>query len=383
MQQDIVLGQMLKLIPRSHFDPLATKHHKGQPFRVTSRWDQFVSLLTAQLGGQHSLREIDAGGRIMQLQLSRVRARPCNRSTLSRVNSNQPWQMYEALFRFLLGRCQSFAGRRRMPVKRKVVSLDSSTILLCLKLFPWAGYRYGKSAIKLHVGLEHTRLMPEFVKVTEGHWHDHHILSHFEIQKGVVYIFDRGYYDFAWYQRLTDAGSIYVTRPKNKILHEVVSDRPVPKGKGVLSDQIIRLTGTQSYRHPGPLRLVRYQDPVTRKILSFTTNQFEWASTTIAALYKERWQVELFFKWLKQNTRIRHFVGNSENALMTQIWIALITYLLLAFLKMSRGLEISLTSMRRLIRITLFERRNLAEIMVAKPPGPCLRNTMLQLELIL
>ena len=383
MQQDIVLGQMLKLIPRSHFDPLAEKYHKGQPFRATSRWDQFVGLLIAQLGGQHSLREIDAGGRIMQMQLARVRARPSNRSTLARVNANQPWQFYEELFRHLLGRCQQFAGRRRLPVKRKIISLDSSTIMLCLELFPWAGYRFGKGAVKLHVGLEHSRLMPEFVQVTEGHWNDHHILSYFEIHEGVVYIFDRGYYDFAWYQRLTEAGSIFVTRPKSRMLHEVVEDLPVPKGKGVITDQVIRLTGAQGYKHPGPLRMIRYQDPVTRKILCFITNQFTWASTTIAALYKERWQVELFFKWLKQNTRIRHFVGNSVNALMTQIWIALITYLLLAFLKMSRGLEISLTSMRRVIRITLFERRNLGEIMVAKPPGPDLRNTMLQLELVL
>lgn len=382
MKKGIVLGQLLKLMPRREFEVLARRFHVGQDFRKTSRWDQCVAMITAQLAGRHSLREMEAGDRVMSRQLALLGARPAARATLARVNATQPWQLYEALFHSLLERCQRFKGHRALPIDKKILSLDSSTILLSMTLFPWARYRFQKGAVKLHVGLDHATWLPEFVCITEGHWHDHHILPKIEPRPDVVYVFDRGYYDFGWYQRLTAAGSHFVTRSKCKLLHEVVEERPVPLGKGILRDQIIRLTGVRGRKHPGLLRRITYRDPLTGKVLSFLTNHLTCPAETIAAIYKERWQIELFFKWLKQHAKVKSFVGTSENALMTQIWIALITYLLLAFLKLSHRLDLSLTQLLRLVRVALFDRRSLMDLIHPPPRGPCPKSVS-QLELSL
>ena len=382
MNQGIVLGQLLKLLPRREFELLARQFHVGQDFRQTSRWDQCVALITAQVAGHHSLREIDASGQAMRRRLALIDSRPINRSSLSRVNAQQPWQLYERLFHMLLERCQRFQGHRKLPIDRKILSLDSSTILLSLTLFPWARYRFQKGAVKLHVGLDHATWLPEFVCVTEGHWHDHQILAKIEPKAGVVYVFDRGYYDFAWYQRLSAAGSVFVTRPKRTLLCEVLEEHPTAKGSGVRRDQVIRLTGVQGKKHPGPLRRVFYTDPVTGKDLAFLTNNLDWTADTIAAIYKERWQIELFFKWLKQHARIKTFIGTSENALMTQIWVALVTYLMVAFLRLSHRLSSSLTHLLRLLRVALFDRRSLAELIHAPPPARP-QKSVSQLELSL
>lgn len=382
MRQSIVLGQVLKLLPRHEFERLAKQFHHGQGFRKTRRWDQFVALLTAQLAGHHSLREIESSDRAMKRQLALVGSRPTARATLGRVNAQQPWQLYEQLFHTLLGRCQRFPGHRTLPIDNKILSLDSSTILLSMVLFPWARYCHQKGAVKLHIGLDHATWLPEFVCITEGRVHDHQILSKIDPKPDVVYVFDRGYYDFGWYQRLSAAGSHFVTRPKRKLLHDIVEERPVLCDTGIRRDHIIQLTGVMGRKHPGLLRRITYCDPLTGNELSFLTNHLTWPAATIAAIYKERWQIELFFKWLKQHAKVKCFVGTSANALMTQIWVALIAYLLLAFLKLSHRLDLSLTQLLRLVRVALFDRRSLMELL-HPPPLTSKPKSLSQLELSL
>lgn len=383
MRQSSVLGQLLKLVPRRSFEILAEKHHIGQPFRKTSRWDQFGALITAQIVGHSSLREMDQSGKALLPHLQRVGCRPVNRSTMARMNSRQSPELYRDLFQTLLASCQGFAGRRRLPVNRKLISLDSTLIVLCLKLFPWADYRTQQAGVKVHVGLDHAGLLPEFVQITEGRLHDRQILDQVDPQPGAVYIFDRGYIDFSWYDRLTRYGCVFVTRAKRNLRFEATRERIVVEGSGVVTDQNIRLTGVQGGKHKRTLRRIHFVDPATQKDLVFITNNLTWSAATIAAIYKERWQIELFFKWLKQRAKIKRFIGNNMNAVMTQIWIALITYLITAYLKLSGHLDLSLTQIFRLLRATLFDRLELWRDVIHRPPAmpPPSPDRQLQLKL--
>lgn len=382
MRESSVLGQLLKLTPRRDFEILAKQHHVGQALRKTSRWDQYVALLHAQITGQSSLRDIDQGGQAQQRHLARVGCKPVNRSTLSRVNSMQSSDLFQALFQNLLARCQGFAGHRKLPVNRKLVSIDSTTIMLSLELCPWAPYRHKKAAVKVHVGLDHSSLLPGFVCITEGCTHDHQIVNRIALEKGTVYVFDRGYYDFAWYKRIADAGGAWVTRSKLNLRYIVIRDRTTSESKGVLADQQIRLSGEMGKKNTRILRRIQYKDPTTGKDLVFITNQLTWSALTIAAVYKERWQIELFFKWMKQHAKIKHFIGTSSNAVLTQIWIALITYLMMAFLKLSGKLALSLTEIHRFIRATIFDLINLLRA-ISHPWAPPPKLPQNQLELVL
>lgn len=382
MHQSSVLGQLLALIPRRDFEILAKEHHVGHALRKISRWDQFVALTHAQITGLSSLRDIDQGGQAQWRHLARVGCKPVNRSTLSRVNCRQSSDFYQVLFQRLLARCQGFAGQRKLPVNRKLVSIDSTTIMLSLELSPWATYRFKKAAVKVHVGLDHSSLLPGFVCITEGCKHDHQIVDRVRLEAGSVYVFDRGYYDFTWYDRLGKAGCVFVTRTKQNLQYKVTRENQASVAKGILSDQQIRLSGVSGLRHTRQLRRVQYKDPATGKELVFLTNQLTWSASTIAAIYRERWQIELFFKWMKQHAKIKRFLGNNSNAVMTQIWIALITYLLLAFLKLSGKLKLTLTQLLRIIRATIFDMRNLWRSISHPwyPDSPAVTN---QLKLVL
>ena len=369
MRQSTALAQLLKLFPRREFTALADQYHVGQRFRKTSRWNQFVTMLIAQLTGQESLRDIETAGRTRFRQLALFGLQPMARATLARVNAKQPWELYRDCFYRLLHKCQQFRGHRKLPIDRRLLSIDSSTILLCMSLFAWAHYRFKKGAVKLHVCLDHESLLPDFVWIKEGCHHDHTFLKEIPLDSEAAYTFDRGYYDFDWYQRLTDEGCAFVTRSKAKLLHKVVKECPVPKGSNVRHDQWIRLSGACGKKYKGLLRRVVYHDPETGKELFFISNQFEWSAETIAAVYKERWQIELFFKWIKQHLRVKSFVGTSINALMTQLYIALIAYLMMAFLKLSLKLEESMLKILRVVRVALFDNRCLLDLLRAPPPS--------------
>ena len=246
--------------------------------------------------------------------------------------------------------------------------MDASTIDLCLAVFPWADFRSTKGAIKLHVGLNHESYLPEFVTITDGKTSDIEVGRTVKFPKGSMVAIDRGYNDYAWYNQLTAKGIFFVTRLKSNANSRVISRRPILPDKGLTSDHTIEFTGIQTAKKcPIPLRRVGYRDPETGKHYIFLTNNFTLAAKTIADIYKARWQVELFFKWVKQNLKIKSFIGTSKNAVMTQIWIALCVYLLLSFIKFQSKLKKSLQQILRVLHLNLFEKRDLMALLRGDP----------------
>ncbi|RLA40622.1 MAG: IS4 family transposase [Gammaproteobacteria bacterium] len=364
-----VFSQIFKLIPRHEFEVLANKHHSGRSFRTASRWSQFVTMAMAQLAGRNSLRDIVENVSAQAHRLYHLGSAKLTRSNLSRINEDKPYALYEALFGKLLSRCQGMTPGHSFRFNNPMYSLDASTIDLCLSAFPWADFRTTKGAIKLHVGLNHAGYLPEFVTITDGKTSDIEAGRALDFPKGSMVAIDRGYNDYAWYNQLTEKGIFFVTRLKSNAKTRVVSRRPVLSSKGLTSDQTIAFTGVQTAKKcPIPLRRIGYRDPETGKHYIFLTNNFKLAAKTIADIYKARWQVELFFKWIKQNLKIKSFIGTSKNAVMTQIWIALCIYLLLAFIKFQSKLKKSMQQILRLLHLNLFEKRDLMALLRGDPP---------------
>jgi len=364
-----VFSQLLKLIPRHEFETLAKQHHSGRSFRKASRWSQFVTMTMAQLAGRISLRDIVDNISAQAHRLYHLGSAKLSRSNLSRINEGKSFKLYEALFGKLLHRCQTIGPQHSFRFKNPLYSLDASTIDLCLSVFPWAKFRKTKGAIKLHVGLNHAGYLPEFVTVTDGKDHDITVGRTLIFPKGSIIVVDKGYTDYTWYQQLTEKEVYFVTRIKTRAKYRVTQRRSVLKGKGLTSDQTIQFTGKQnSKKCSSPLRRIGYRDVATGKHYFFLTNNFNLSAKTIADIYKARWQVELFFKWIKQNLKIKSFVGTSKNAVMTQIWIALCLYLLLAYIKFQSRLTRSMQQMLRLLQLNLFEKRDLMALLRGDPP---------------
>ena len=364
-----ILSQIVKLVPRHEFEVLANRHHEGRAFRTASRWSQFVTMAMAQLAGRSSLRDIVDNISSQAHRLYHLGSAKLSRSSLSRINEGKPYALYEALFGKLLSRCQGKAPGHDFRFKNPLYSLDATTIDLCLSVFPWADFRTTKGAIKLHVGLNHAGYLPEFVTVTDGKTHDVTVGRALRIPRGSIVAIDRGYNDYGWYNQLTEKGIFFVTRLKSNAHYRVISRRQVLKDKGVTSDQTIEFIGVQTSRKcPIPLRRIGYRDPETGKHYVFLTNHFKLSASTVANIYRSRWQIELFFKWIKQNLRIKSFVGTSKNAVLTQIWIALCVYLILAFIKFQSKLTKSMQQILRLLQLNLFEKRDLMALLRGDPP---------------
>lgn len=366
-----VFGQLLKLLPRHEFEGLARAHHEGGPLRRTSRWTQFVALGMGQLAGRTSLRDVVANADAQRRSWYHLGARPVKRTTLARVNEQQPASLYEALFERLYARCRGRAPGHRFRFKHPLYSLDSSLIELSLKLFPWSRFALSKGAMKLHVALDHRGHVPSFATLTESRASDLSVARTLRLPAGSIVVCDRGYTDYSWYKSLTDNGIYFVTRLRADARYRVVERREVGSGRGVTSDQHIVLTGHKSRHEALPaLRRIGYRDPDTGKHYSFLTNNFRLAAATIAEIYRQRWQIELFFKWIKQHLKIKAFVGTSVNAVKTQIFIALCLYLLLAYLKFQSRLTASLHQILRLLQLNLFAKRDLLELLRGDPPPP-------------
>ena len=352
-----VIGQLLRLVPRHEFEREAGRHHKGGNLRAMSRWSQFVAMATAQLSGRRSLRDIVSNLDAQSRKLYHLGVRRVTRSSLARVNEQQPHELYEALFHRLLARCRTSAPGHGFRFKNRLLSLDSTHIDLCLAVFPWAKYRTTKGAVKLHLGLDHSGHLPAFMSVTDRKTSDVEVARSLRLSAGSIVVADRAYSDFAWLKALDAQGVFLVTRLKRRIKYAVRECREYPKGCGVTSDQTIELTSKRGRKHcPILLRRVGYRDPETKRHYKFLTNNFTLAARTIAAIYKQRWQVELFFKWVKQNLRIKSFVGTSRNAVMTQIWVAICVHLLLAYLKFANKYAWSMTEILRILQLNLFSR---------------------------
>ena len=324
--------------------------------------------MIAQLSGRNSLRDIVENITAQLHRLYHLGAVKLSRSTLARINEAKPYQLYEALFGRLLSRCQGVTPGHNFRFKNPLYSLDSTTIDLCLAAFPWAEFRSTKGAVKLHVGLNHSGYLPEFVNVTDGKTHDITAARTVDLPQGSIVIIDKGYNDYTWYKQLTDKGVFFVTRLKTNAKYRVIKRRCVIKSKGITSDQLIEFTGAVTAKKcPVQLRRIGYRDETTGKHYVFLTNNLSLAAKTIADLYKSRWQVELFFKWIKQNLKIKSFVGASKNAVLTQIWIAMCVYLLLAFLKFQSKLTQSMQQILRVLQLNLFEKRVLMALLRGDP----------------
>ena len=365
-----VFSQLLKLLPRHEFETLARQHHQGARLRRMSRWSQFVAMTLAQLAGRASLRDVVSNLGAQSAKLYHLGAARVARSSLARLNATQPYTLYEQLAGRLLHQCQSRAPRHGFRFKNKLYSLDASTIDLCLSVFPWARFRHTKGAVKLHVGLDHAGLLPSFLSITDGKTADITAARALRLPKASIVVMDRGYTDYAWYHQLHANGLFFVTRLRKRARYRVTERRSVRKAQGLTSDQTIELTGAKAGNCPIRLRRIGFRDPETGKHYEFLTNHFGLAAATIAQIYKARWQIELFFKWLKQNLKIKTFLGTSRNAVMTQIWIAICVYLLLAYLNFVSRLGTGLQQILRLLQLNLFERRDLLALLRGDPPVP-------------
>lgn len=380
-QCDTVLAQILKLVPRHDFDSLAKTHHSGGGLRRMSRWSQFVAITVGHIAQRPSLRDtiVTLGAQIPRLY--HLGVKPVARSSLARVNEEQPHTLFEALFGRLVARCQMLAPRHGFRFKNKLYSIDASLIDLSLAIFPWSKFALGKGAMKLHMGIDHDGLIPAFAVVTESRIMEAAVARRFTLPKGSIVVLDRGYSEFALLKTYDDAGVFFVTRRRANTLYEVASEREIGTGDGVAADRIVRFTGQSATKCALPkLRLVTFACPDTGKRYEFLTNIRHLAASTIAAIYKSRWQIELFFKFLKQNLKLRGFYGTSKNAVLTQIWIALCVALMIAYLKFSAMLGQSLQQILRLLETNLFLRRDLLDLFTGKPPDPPIRNP-LQTEL--
>jgi len=359
-----VLSQILKLLPRHEFEKLANRYDGRRRSDALTRWSQFVALAIGQLGGRRSLRDIEATIHSQAMHRYHLGSQSISKSALSRANEHLDYRFYEGLFQCLYRRCMSGQRSHGFRFKNKLFSLDASLINVSMKVFPWADFNRKKSAFKLHLGLDHDGLIPAFARVTQSKVSDMRQARLFALPTGSVVVFDKGYNCYRWHNSLTQHGIYFVTRIRGNAKYRVLERRVVDNASSVTSDQTIEY---RAQRKDGdalkPIRRVGYRDPETGKHYVFITNQFDWSAQTIADIYKQRWQVELFFKWIKQNLKIKAFLGNSENAVMTQIMTALCIYLLLAYLKFQSKISKSLQQIIRLLQLNLFARRSLLTLL--------------------
>lgn len=367
--RNTVFSQLLKLVQRHDFECLAKEHHKGSPLRKNSRWSQFTALFLGQLSGRASLRDIESNMDAQSKHLYHLGTKRIARSSLARLNQDQPASLYEALFNKLYSRCKGLAPKHGFRFNNPLYSLDASLIDLSLKIFPWSHYALGKGALKLQLGLDHRGCIPAFATITDSKMSDSNYAKTLKLPKGSIVVFDRGYNDYGWYKSLNTQGVFFVTRQRSNAKYRVITRNPVEKSSNVTSDQIIRYTSSRSQRKQLPdFRRIGYYDAETHRYYTFITNHLDLSAQTIADIYKQRWQVELFFKWIKQNLKIKAFLGTTKNAVMTQIWIALCAFLLLAFIKFNSKIQSSMQSMLRLFQLNLFIKRDLLELLKGEPP---------------
>ena len=360
-----IFSQILKLFPRGEFEKAVKEHKAERHMRGFASWGQFTAMLFCQIGRAHSLREICGGLACCEGQLKHlgVRAAP-KRSTLAYANEHRPWELYQTVFEQTLGKCQglvqSQGGRKKFCFKNKLLSLDGSIIDLSVSMFDWAKYRRTKGAIKLHLLLDHDGYLPSFAVVTEGKMSEIKVARTLRFDPGTILAIDRGYVDYEWFRELTQEEVYFVTRMKEKAVYEVKEELQIPQNSKVVSDQIIcfpRLA--REGEEPVLFRRVEIRAEEKQETIVFLSNLLAFGATTIAAIYQDRWQVELFFKALKQTLKIKTFVGTSANAVRTQVWTALIAMLVLKFLQLKSTFAWSLSTLAALLRQQLFFYRDL------------------------
>lgn len=365
-----VLNQMLQLLPRHIFEHQVETHAwQGPKPRKLSYWSQLVAMLYAQLSGKKSLRDLVFSLKRHQRKLYHLGLNPVKRSSLADANMQRPALIFSETYFKLLHRFETELGRR--PGSHRIKIMDATYVPVCDSLFPWANFMPGQSAVKLHFLLDADAGTPQELQVTSGQVHELEVARQLSFAPGDLLLLDRGYVDFAWLYSLHQQGVGFVTRLPRHVRYQVVQKNPVPADTPVQADQTIRLTTARSRnRYPEPLRLVQYRDPETGKEYVFLTNRPDLSALAVADLYRQRWQIETFFRWIKQNLKIKSFYGTSKNAVLIQIWTALIAYLLLLWLKVRSWAGWSILELTRLVQNLIMERCNLWALLCPRTSDP-------------
>jgi hypothetical protein len=357
-----IFSQILQFIPRLAFEAKVREHKAERHARGFSSWTQLIAMLFGQLGHAQSLREITGGlaaceGKLRHLGVNE----PPKRSTLSYANEHRPWELYRSVFYDLLEHCRGEAAghKRKFRFKHKLLSIDSTTIALSLSMFDWAQYKRSKGAVKLHLVLDHDGYLPQYGVISDGKQADIHAAQKMSFAPGTMLVFDRGYADYDWWLRLQQQKVFFVTRLKDKADYAVMEKREVPEKGNVLKDEVIVLLKLAAEGQECFLRRIEVWVEEKQETMVFVTNHLKLAASTIAAIYKDRWKIELFFKALKQSLKVKSFVGTSENAVQTQIWTSLIAMLLVKYLQLRSTFGWSLSNLVALLRQQLFVYRDL------------------------
>jgi Transposase DDE domain/Domain of unknown function (DUF4372) len=364
-QKSYVFAQFLNLLPRYEFQRMVEKYNGDYRAKTFKCWDQMASMMIAQIRQERSLRDLDITLNAHAKKLYHLGVSQAPRSTLADANERRDYRIYEELAKLLMVRARrEYANTEMsMDIDNSVYALDASTIDLCLSLFDWAKFRKTKGAIKLHAMIDLRGNIPSFVTITDGKTHEVKAALFVPLEKESIYVVDRGYVDFSWLWSIERSGAYFVTRLKKNIKYSRIISRPVNKNLGLRSDQEIKLKSERLGRlYPKRLRRVTFRDEEKRKTLIFLTNNFRLSAELIVALYKARWEIELFFKWIKQNLKMKTFLGTSPNAVKTQIWIALVVYLELAVLKERYRIDQPLSKMLHFLEVNLFERKTLLSV---------------------
>jgi len=388
-----IFSQILQLIPRLEFESAVRQHNSERHARGFTSWGQFIAMLFCQLGHAKSLREICGGlaaseGKLRHLGLPTAPSR----STLAYANEHRPWQLHRTVFEQLLAKCQMLVAsqpetrkKRKFRFKNPLLSLDATVIDLCATMFDWAKFRRTKGAVKLHLLLDHDGYLPSFAVITEGKKHEVRVARQMQFARGTILAFDRGYTDYEWFMSLTEQGVYFVTRLKENADYDVVEKREVPQRRGVLRDEVVFFYKLAQASEEAFFRRIEFYDEERDRVLVFLTNHLELAAATVAAIYKERWQIELFFRALKQSLRVKTFVGTSANALKTQLWTALIAMLVVKYLQLRSTFGWSLSNLVALLRQQLFVYRDLwawIDDPFQPPPIPERSSEQLTLQLL-
>jgi len=355
-----ILNQLLQIFSRTEFEKAVDETQAEHHARGFRSWDQFVAMLFCHLADANSLREICGGLASCEGRLSHLGARVPARSTLAYANSRRNWQLFEKVFQQLYERCRQELGpKTKFRFKNPLLSVDSTHVSLCSKMFPWANYSRQKGAVKLHFTLDHAGYLPAAMVITTGKYSELLVARRHRFEAGTILLFDRGYVDFAWFHRLNASGVWFITRVKSNMGHEVVESQTIDTGGEVVRDDLVRFTSRRSrQRYSGLLRVVTIDKPDGKRF-QFLTNHRTLAASTIAAVYKDRWEIENFFRILKQNLKIKSFLSTSPNAVWTQIWTAVIAMLLIRYLQMKSRHPWSFSNLLYFLRMNLFVYRDL------------------------
>lgn len=373
-----IFYQLFEFIPRHRFEKKVSELGADAYCKYFTAWKQFLTVFYSQVTGKDSLREIESGLISNSNKLYHLGLDTVARSTLGEAMNRRSSTIYEEVFNETLNRTMSLAPKHKFKFDMPLYIFDSTLISLALSVYDWAYYRKKKGGIKLHFQLDHSGHLPCFMVMSEGKCHDmKQAKKSFVIEPDSMYCFDRGYYDLRWHKHIDDEGAYFVTRSKSNADIVVTGQLGNPNpDKGIISDETIEYCGAESRKkYPGKVRMVKFLDKKTNKEYIFITNNFKLAASTIAEIYHQRWSIETFFKWIKQNLKIKSFLGTSQNAVLTQIWIALIYYLIVSYLKFLSKVEFGITEISRRIRECLMDKRNLLELLgltrrtIEKPPN--------------